>query len=72
MVSFLPKKEKDMATPGMEVPEPTAAPAEAQALPRQNASRDGVADKRADALRAKKKQKRDAHRVTLRRSHTKG
>ncbi len=61
-----------MANPGIENPEPTAAPAKAQALPSQNASRDGVADKRADALRAKKKKKRDAHRVTLRRSHTKG
>jgi len=32
----------------------------------------GTADKRAAALLAKKKQRRAAHRVTLRRSHTKG
>jgi hypothetical protein len=31
-----------------------------------------TADKRAVALLAKKKQRRAAHRVTLRRSHTKG
>jgi hypothetical protein len=31
-----------------------------------------TADKRAAAILAKKKQKRAAHRVTLRRSHTKG
>jgi len=31
-----------------------------------------TADKRAAALLAKKKQRRAAHRVTLRRSHTKG
>ncbi len=36
------------------------------AAPRRNA------DKRAAAILAKKKQKRAAHRVTLRRSHTKG
>ena len=40
--------------------------------PKQNASIDRGTDKRADALRAKKKKKRDAHRVALRRSHTKG
>lgn len=61
-----------MATPEIEIPEPTATPAKTQAHPGQNASLDRVADKRADALRAKKKKKRDAHRVTLRRSHTKG
>lgn len=36
------------------------------AAPRRNA------DKRAAAVLAKKKQRRAAHRVTLRRSHTKG
>ena len=61
-----------MATPEIEIPEPTAAPASAQTHPRENASLDRGADKRADALRAKKKKKRDAHRVALRRSHTKG
>ena len=61
-----------MATPVIENPEPTAAPASAPTHPREHASLDRGTDKRADALRAKKKQKRDAHRVTLRRSHTKG
>ena len=61
-----------MATPVTEIPEPTATPASAPTHPRENATLDRVADKRADALRAKKKKKRDAHRVTLRRSHTKG
>jgi hypothetical protein len=31
-----------------------------------------VVDKHGDAVRAKRKKKRDAHRVALRRSHTKG
>jgi hypothetical protein len=61
-----------MTTPGTEIPEPTATPVETQTPPRQNPSPDRVADKRADVLRAKKKKKRDAHRVALRRSHTKG
>jgi len=61
-----------MVTPEMEVPEPTATPAKPQTHPAQNASVDRVTDQRAEALRAKKKKKRDAHRVTLRRSHTNG
>jgi hypothetical protein len=61
-----------MTTPGIEVPEPTSTSVETQTHPAQNASPDRVADKRADGLRAKKKKKRDAHRVALRRSHTKG
>ncbi len=59
-----------MTTP--EIPEPTATPVETQTHPGHNASPDRVADKRAEALKAKKKKKRDAHRVALRRSHTKG
>jgi len=61
-----------MATPVIEISEPTVTPATAQAHPRQDASLDRVTDKRADAVRAKKKKKRHAHRVALRRSHTKG
>ena len=61
-----------MTTTGIEIAEPTATPVETQTPPRQNASLDPVADKRADALRAKKKKKRDAHRVALRRPHSKG
>ena len=61
-----------MTTPGTEIVEPTATLVETQTPPRQNAALDRVADKRADALRAKKKKNRDAHRIALRRSHTKG
>jgi hypothetical protein len=61
-----------MATPVIGISDPTASPAKTQTNPRQSASLDRVADKRADAVRAKKKKKRDAHRVALRRSHTKG
>jgi hypothetical protein len=61
-----------MGTPVIEISEPTATPAKTQTEPRQNASLDRVADKRADAVKAKKKKKRDAHRVALRRSHTNG
>jgi hypothetical protein len=39
---------------------------------RTHAPADRTADKRAASLLAKKKQRRAAHRVTLRRSHTKG
>jgi hypothetical protein len=56
----------------VEISEPTATAAKTQTGPRRNASPDRVADKRGDAVRAKKKKKRDAHRVALRRSHTKG
>jgi len=70
--SVICSKEKKMSTPVIEIPEPTATPAKTQVDPRQNASLDRVADKRADAARVKKKKKRDAHRVALRRSHTKG
>ena len=61
-----------MATPVAGISEPTAAPAETRTTPKQHVPQDRSADKRADAIRAKKKKKRDAHRVTLRRSHTNG
>ena len=61
-----------MADPETEVPEATKPPAETRAKPKSGAPQERSADKRAEALRAKKKKKRDAHRVTLRRSHTKG
>jgi hypothetical protein len=44
----------------------TATKPKQHAVPRRNA------DKREAAVLAKKKQRRAAHRVTLRRSHTKG
>ena len=61
-----------MGTPIIGIPEPPATPAKTQADTKRNIPLDRVADKRADAVRAKKKNKRDAHRVALRRSHTKG
>jgi hypothetical protein len=57
-----------MTAPETEIPESTASISKTATPKKQNAS----ADKRAEDLRAKKKKKRDAHRVTLRRSHTGG
>jgi len=57
-----------MAMPETEIQGPTATPAKAATPPKQSAS----ADKRADDLRAKKKKKRAAHRVALRRPHASG
>lgn len=54
------------------VAEPAAIPAKTSTNPRKGTSSDRVADKRAAILSAKKKKKRAAHRVALRRSHTKG
>jgi hypothetical protein len=61
-----------MDTPVTEIPEPTTASAEARVHPKHDVPQERSADKRAEAIRAKKKKKRDAHRVALRRSHTKG
>ena len=61
-----------MVTPETETSEPTAAAAEPRVTPKRDVPQARSADKRAEAIRAKKKKKRDAHRVTLRRSHTKG
>jgi hypothetical protein len=61
-----------MVTPVTEIQEPTTASAEARVDPKPDVTQERSADKRAEAARAKKKQKRDAHRVTLRRSHTNG
>jgi len=61
-----------MVNPETEIPEATKPPAEARAKSKAGAAQERSADKRAEALRAKKKKKRDAHRVALRRSHTKG
>jgi len=61
-----------MVTPATEVSQPTAASAEARVNPKHDAPQERSANKRAEAVKAKRKQKRDAHRVTLRRSHTKG
>jgi hypothetical protein len=61
-----------MDTSITEISEPTTAAAEARVNSKTRVSRERSGDKRAEAARAKKKQKRDAHRVALRRSHTKG
>lgn len=61
-----------MITPVIEIANQSDEPAQTQPHSRRNASLNGGGDKRDDLLRAKKKQKRDAHRVALRRSHTKG
>jgi hypothetical protein len=61
-----------MDTPVIESPESIAVPVKTQPQPTRMAAPDRVADKRADALNAKKKKKRAAHRVALRRSHTNG
>ena len=53
-----------MTVPETEIPESTASPNKTATPKKQNAS----ADKRAEDLRAKKKKKRDAHRVTDRKS----
>ena len=59
-----------MVNPETEIPEATPPLAEARVKSKPDAAQERSAGKRAEALRAKKKKKRDAHRVTLRRSHT--
>ena len=60
-----------MNIPVIQGPEPMVASAKPQVDRQQRASLSLGAEKRADAARANKK-KRDAHRVSLRRSHTNG
>jgi hypothetical protein len=57
---------------GIEIAEPIATPAKTETRPPQNVSLDRVAEKRTEAATANKKKKRAAHRVALRRSHTRG
>jgi hypothetical protein len=61
-----------MVNPEAEIPEATTPPAERRVKSKSDVPQARSADKRAEAIRAKKKKKRDAHRVALRRSHTKG
>jgi hypothetical protein len=56
----------------IEVAETTAVVEIAKPQPKQNATASRAAEKRDEALRAKKKKKRAAHRVALRRSNTGG
>ena len=58
-------------TTSTEHSEPNAMP-EAQAKPAKHASQPHVVDKFAEARLAKKKQRRRAHRATIRRSNTGG
>ena len=61
-----------MTTSETEVSETAAVGAPAQTQPMKNTTPDHTVDKRAEAVRAKKKKKRAAHKVALRRSHTGG
>ena len=61
-----------MSTVDSAVPEITAAVDIAKPQPKLNMPTSRTVDKRAEALRAKKKKKRAAHRVALRRSNTGG
>jgi len=63
--------ENNMEIPVIGRTELTATPAKIQ--PKNDAtSNQAGSDKRADSRRAKKKQRRTAHKVALRRSHTNG
>ncbi len=59
-----------MTNSAEEAQTPTTVPA--PAISRYNPSPWRTAVERADALRARKKQKRTAHRATLKRSHSRG
>ena len=61
-----------MTTSEIEVPETTSVAEPTQAQPKKNTTHDRATEKRAEAVRAKKKKKRAAHKVALRRSHTGG
>jgi hypothetical protein len=61
-----------MTTSETEVAIATPVVEPAQAQPKKNTTSNRVADKRAEAVLAKKKKKRAAHKVALRRSHTGG
>jgi hypothetical protein len=55
-----------------ETPEPSATTAQIQVIPKQYVSRWHTAGERDEALRTKQKRRRNAHRIALRRSHSKG
>jgi hypothetical protein len=59
-----------MAASEIEVTKAPSVIEPAQAQPKKNTTPHFVADKRAEAVRTKKKKKRAAHRVALRKSHT--
>jgi hypothetical protein len=55
-----------------EIPETNAAPAQSLVKPKQSVSRWRTAVERSQGLRSKRLRRRAAHRVALRRSHSKG
>ena len=59
-------------TTNTEIPEANVAPAQLLIHPKPQVSRWRTADERAEGLRTKKLRRRAAHRVALRRSHSKG
>jgi hypothetical protein len=61
-----------MTTSETEVPKTTDAAEPDHPQPKKNATSGRTVDKRAEAVKAKIKKKRAAHRVALRRSHTGG
>ncbi len=62
--------EKSLTNSAADVLNTEAAPIEAS--PKQHISQWRTAAERADGIRTKKKQRRTAHRASLKRSHTKG
>ena len=61
-----------MATIEDGIPESNTMPVLTSAKPKQKDSSPSTAEARAESIRAKKKRRRAAHRITLRSSHTKG
>ncbi len=61
-----------MTTSEIEAANRTAVVEPAQTQPKKDATSNRTVDKRAEAVHAKKKKKRAAHKVALRRSHTGG
>jgi hypothetical protein len=55
-----------------EIPDANAAPAQVLVNPKPHISRWRTASERSEGLRTKKLRRRAAHRVALRRSHSKG
>jgi hypothetical protein len=61
-----------MTNSGVEVPETGAVAEPAQPQPKKKTAVNRAGNQRAESLKAKKKQRRAAHRVALRRSNTGG
>jgi hypothetical protein len=61
-----------MDSVAVDTSKPSATPEKAQPSPKQHVSPERPMDKRSIAREAKKKQRRRAHRIVLRRSHSDG